>query len=241
MSSTLSDVSMLIARRYFDPVPELLLLAGEEAREARGRDRSSHPSLMSAMAAFQVELVAATGACYWHELCLRSAGRTDVASLRRAVASLDRESVCNGLRDCVKALLEESSDGLSSVPAIDWADYVDAVALTRAMLLLAGQHLDVSDRNLQASAFEKCAQRHLRTVLGPFWVIGAEDDPVYGIAGWITTHAHDAGLIIPGMLIDKSAPLTELRWHAIQEYVQDSVLPFDQFGRLSSPILLETA
>ncbi|SFK65208.1 hypothetical protein SAMN04487938_1433 [Lysobacter sp. cf310] len=223
----------LASREYYPPVPELLLLAGLEARQAR--PARGPPQALDALASLQVDIVAEVGACFRQAVRQRNAPPYHREALLSTAIQLDRRGATALVERCLHAFLALHHYGpIAQVPLHAWADYLTCAAAARTVLLIGAA------RYRADAAASRPTHRRLHTVTGCFWDIG-EDEPVAGIAGWVTPHADDPGLLMSALVVGEPPALNELRIDAVRAYGALAAASLAQPHRISSPYRIEAA
>ena len=208
--NSLQAATSLAARGHYQPVPELLLLAGEELTEARRPSSITH----TALANHHMNLVSAAMGWLWRQTCIE-ARRLDEDDLLCTASCLDRTDITKILAGCLQESIRLRQDSpFQAVPLWMWASYVSSAALARLLLLIGAGYVDTSTPHPTTASLEQMARLHLRTVCGCFWLVD-DEDPVQGLAGWTAAHADDPTLLVSAMVVDPCKSVTDLRWSAL--------------------------
>lgn len=228
----------LASREYYPPVPELLLLAGLEARQARPACGPPQARALDALASLQVDIVAEVGACFRQTVRQRNAPPYRREALLSTAIQLDRRGATALVERCLHAFLALHHYGpIAQVPLHTWADYLTCTAAARTVLLIGAAQYPADAATSPPTAV---AHRRLHTVTGCFWDIG-EDEPVAGIAGWVSPHADDPGLLMSALVVGEPPALNELRIDAVRAYGALAAASLAQPHRISRPYRIEAA
>lgn len=228
----------LASREYYAPVPELLLLAGLEARQARAARGPPQAQALDALASVQVDILAEVSACFRQAIRQRSAPPYRRQALLSTAIQLDRRGATALVERCLHSFLALHRYGpVAQVPLHAWADYLTCAAAARTVLLIGAARYRADAAPSQP---RRAPHRRLHTVTGCFWDIG-EDEPVAGIAGWVTPHADDPSLLMSALVVGEPPALNELRIDAVRAFGALAAASLAQPHRISRPYQIESA
>lgn len=228
----------LATREYYLPVPELLLLAGLEARQARPVRGAPDTLALDALASLQVDILSEVSACFRQTVRQRCAPPYQRDALMSAATRLDRRGAATPVERCLRSFLSLHAYGpIARVPLKSWADYLTCAAAARTVLLIGSARYDADAATWRGRGFQ---HRRLHTVTGCFWDIG-DEDPIAGIAGWVTPHADDPGLLMSALIVGELPALNDLRVAAMREFGPLAAASLAQPHRISRPYQIESA
>lgn len=237
MPMSIDAALQLACRGYYSPVPELLLLAGLEARQARPVRRPREIPALDALASLQVDVLAEVSACFRQAVWQRCPPPYEREALLAAAALLDRRGAAQVVEHCLRSFLALHAYGpIANVPLNCWADYLTSAAAARTVLLIGSSHYDTDQPRLRASGLR---YRKLHTVTGCFWDIG-EEEPITGIAGWVTPHADDPALLMSALVVGELPALNDLRLSAMREFGPLAAASLERPHRLDRPFQIES-
>lgn len=232
---SIESALQLAKRNYYPPVPELLLLAGLEARQRPPSLRQDRSGL-DALAALQADILDQVSACFCdavHDHCRPTEERDELLA---AAAGLNRRAAARAVERCLRCFLVlHPHELMSAVPLRAWADYLTCAALARSVVLIGSASYDAHADS--GGADRLCA---LHTVTGCFWDTGGED-PVIGIAGWVAPHADDPGFLVSALVVGEQPLLNELRLSAMHDFAPLAVAGIREPYRLAHPFQIEAA
>lgn len=230
------DSAVQLAKRgYYPPVPELLLLAGLEARQPP-RALQTETSDLHALSALQADILDHVFACFCDAVRDHSPPGSQQDVLLSAVAGLDRRGAASAVERCLRSFLALHPDTLmATVPLRPWAEYLTCAALARTAVAIGSASSRTAPEGSSDDEF-----RPLHTVTGCFWDIG-DEDPVIGIAGWVAPHADDPGFLVSALVVGGLPMLNELRLAAMRDFAPLAVARVQEPYRLAYPFQIETA